>query len=417
MAKATDHKDSDALVKVILYKSKTLADGSHPLMVRITKDRQRKYISTGLSLLLKYWDEAKDQPRRNCPNRTYVDATIDKWKAKFTDAAHDLRQSDAPFTAVGVVSKAAKAVRKVSVLGFADELFERLTKENRMGTASTIRDIRRALIRYEEGENRKPDKLLFTDLTPAYLDDFRSSLAERGLAETSMAVYFRTLRLVYNQAIKRGLVLDKYYPFREFKVSQFDLRTRKRAITKADVGLIAAVQPDTTRLRLARDLFLFSYYGAGINFVDMAYLRWSDLEGDRLCYERKKTGHLFNFKLSEAARLILDYYRPLTSLSSDAYVFPILDLKRHQTPQQIDNRIHKIIGQVNPDLKELGKLAGVTSVLTTYVARHSFATALKRSGVATSVISEAMGHHTESITQTYLASFDSDLMDEALDNL
>lgn len=202
-----------------------------------------------------------------------------------------------------------------------------------MGTAATVRDIRRALVRYKTAEERLPDKLLFTDLTPGYLDDFRSSLAERGLAETSMAVYFRTLRLVYNQAIKRGLVLEKHYPFREFKVSQFDLRTRKRAISKEEIGRIAGLNPETTRLRLARDLFVFSYYGAGINFVDMAYLTWGDVQNGRLRYERKKTGHLFDFRLSDTANVILDYYRPLTHRGLESYVFPILDRQRHLMPE------------------------------------------------------------------------------------
>lgn len=417
MSKATDYKDSDALVKIILYKSKTLADGSHPLMVRITKDRQRKYISTGLSLQLKHWDEDKVEPRRNCPNRQSVETAIGKWKVKFSEAASDLKQEEKPFSAEKVAAKAVKSVRRVSVLGFIDEYNERLIKEKRLGTAATVRDIRRVLVRYETAEERLPEKLLFTDLTPGYLDDFRSTMAERGLAETSMAVYFRTLRLVFNQAIKRGLVLDKNYPFRDFKISQFDLRTRKRAISREEIGRIAAVQPETTRLRLARDLFVFSYYGAGINFVDMCYLTWTDVHNGRLRYERKKTGHLFNFKLSETASVILDYYRPLTGGSPDAYVFPILDRKRHLLPNTIDNRIHKILGQVNPDLKVLATMAGVDAVLTTYVARHSFATALKHSGVATAVISEAMGHQTEGITQTYLASFENELIDAAFENL
>lgn len=417
MAKATDYKESDALVKVVLYKSKTLSDGSHPLMVRITKDRQRKYISTGLSLQLKHWDEAKAEPRRNCPDRPYVEATIGKWKAKFSEAAADLKQEEKPFSAVKVAAKAVKSVRKTSVLSFIDEYNERLLNEKRMGTASTVRDIRRALVRFETAQGRSTEKLLFTDLTPSYLDDFRSSLASRDVTETSMAVYFRTLRLVFNQAIKRGLVAEKYYPFKEFKLSQFDLRTRKRAISKVEISRIAGLTPETLRLRLARDLFVFSYYGAGINFVDMAYLTWKDVQNGRLRYERKKTGHLFNFKLSEPASVILEYYRTYNSGGGDDYVFPILNRKRHLSPQTIDNRIHKILGQVNPDLKVLAKQAGVDAVLTTYVARHSFATALKYSGVSTAVISQAMGHQTEGITQTYLASFENELIDEAFDNL
>ncbi|WP_229311473.1 tyrosine-type recombinase/integrase [Larkinella rosea] len=311
----------------------------------------------------------------------------------------------------------AKIIRKVKVFSFVEEVIERFTREKRLGSASTISTLRGALLTFEKAENRSPENLLFTDLTPAYLDDFRVHLAERGLAEISMAVYFRTLRQVYNQAIKRRLVAEKHYPFKEFKISQFDLRTRKRAISKADIAAIAALEVSTPRLLLAKHLFLFSYYGAGINFIDLANLTHKNVQGGRLTYERQKTGHLFNFKLSEPAKAILDYYRPFTGAGADEYVFPILERGVHVTPLQIKNRIHKKLGQMNKDLKELAKMAKIDVVLTTYVARHSFATALKHAGVATAVISEAMGHQTESITQTYLASFENELIDEAFDNL
>ncbi|MVM35877.1 tyrosine-type recombinase/integrase [Spirosoma sp. HMF4905] len=420
MGKATDHKDSDANVKVILFKSKTLADGSHPLMVRITKDRQRKYIAVGESCFLKHWDEEKNTPRRNHPNRAYIEQVIRTWTTKYASAAADLKQEEKPFTASSVATQLVKVIRKANLFDFIDETVERLIREKRLGTANTMKSIRRTLVRYEEHTNRKSQRkngLLFTDLTPAYLDDFRVYLVERGLAETSMAVYFRTLRQIYNQAIKRSMVAAKHYPFNEFKVSQFDLRTRKRAISKADIGIIAGLNLETPRQLLAQHLFLFSYYGAGINFIDLAHLTWQDVQRGRLRYERQKTGHLFNFKLADSARSILEYYYPLTGSNMANYVFPILDRQKHLTPIQISNRVHKKIGQVNKDLKELGVLAGIDVPLTTYVARHSFATALKYSGVKTAVISEAMGHQTEGITQTYLASFENELIDEAFDNL
>ncbi|GAB3317708.1 site-specific integrase [Larkinella ripae] len=417
MGKATDHKDSDAGVKVILYKSKTLADGSHPLMLRITKDRKRKYISVGESCLLKYWDEEKDEPRRGHPNRNRLKEVIRVWESRYAKAAKELSQEEKPFSATTVATQVSKTIRKVKVFSFIEDVIERFTREKRLGSASTVSTLRGALSTFEKAEHRSPEALLFTDLTPGYLDDFRVHLAERGLAEISMAVYFRTLRQVYNQTIKRRLVAEKYYPFKEFKISQFDLRTRKRAISKADIASIAALEVDTPRLLLAKHLFLFSYYGAGINFIDLANLTYQNVQGGRLRYERQKTGHLFNFKLSEPAQAILAYYRPFSSAGPDEYIFPILEKGKHVTPLQIKNRIHKKLGQMNKDLKVLAEMAGIDVVLTTYVARHSFATALKHSGVNTAVISEAMGHQTESITQTYLASFENELIDEAFDNL
>ena len=420
MGKATDFKDSDANVKVILFKSKTLADGSHPLMVRITKDRQRKYIAIGESCQLKYWDEEKNVPKRAHPNRAYLEQLIRTWTTKYATAAIELKLEEKPFTASSVAIQLVKVIRKAKLFDFIDEAIERLIREKRLGTADTMKNIRRTLVRYEEYRNPKShqrDSLLFTDLTPSYLDDFRVYLIERGLAETSMAVYFRTVRQIYNLAIKRGMVAQKHYPFNEFKISQFNLRTRKRAVGKADIAAIASLSLETPRHLLAQHLFLFSYNGAGINFVDMAHLTWHDVQDGRLRYERRKTGHLFNFKLTDAALAILEYYRTFTGGNLNSYVFPILDIQKHLTSTQISNRIHKKIGQVNKDLKEIGLLVGISKPLTTYVARHSFATVLKRSNVPGSVISQSMGHQTEAITQTYLADFENELIDEAFNNL
>jgi integrase len=237
-------------------------------------------------------------------------------------------------------------------------------------------------------------------------------------------VYFRTIRATINKAIGEKQLPADLYPFSrnvserdKFSLAKFDLSTRKRAITKDEIRLIEAVEVTTPRMLLAKHLFLFSYYGGGINYVDMAQLKWRNVQGGRLQYVRQKTGGLFNLKLPAVALAILDHYRPATYIGPDAYVFGVLDSVRHKTQLQIANRLHKIKGQVNQDLKAIGLLAGIETPLTTYVARHSFATALKRSGVATAIISESMGHKTESITQTYLASFENELIDDAFDNL
>ena len=154
----------------------------------------------------------------------------------------------------------------------------------------------------------------------------------------------------------------------------------------------------------------------------MAQLRWQDIttneEGaSRLRYIRQKTGGKFSFRLTPPAVAIIERYRPNTYNSPARYVFPSLDTNAHKTATQIDNRLNKILGQVNKDLKTLGERVGIDTPLTTYVARHSFATALRQKGIAIALISQAMGHKTEAVTAIYLNSFDSDTVDSALENL
>lgn len=114
---------------------------------------------------------------------------------------------------------------------------------------------------------------------------------------------------------------------------------------------------------------------------------------------------------------IIDYWKPVTKTSLDSYIFPILNDAVHITATQKHNRIHKVLVRVNRDLKAMAKQLGIEGNVTTYVARHTFGTVLKTSGVNTAIISEAMGHKTEAITQTYLKSFENSIIDEAMEHL
>ena len=214
------------------------------------------------------------------------------------------------------------------------------------------------------------------------------------------------------------LIKQDIYPFNDFKVSKFDVRTKKRAVTKEDVKKIMSLDLSGERqyMQLARDIFLFSYFGAGINFSDIALLRYRDIQDGRIRYIRKKTGKEISFPLSDAGRDIIRKYTRPDATSAD-YIFPILDRKIHRTEMQRKNRIHKVIGKVNPCLAEIGRMAGLETHLTTYTARHTLATVLKRSGVNIAIISESMGHSDIATTQIYLDSFENSQIDEAMKNL
>ena len=159
----------------------------------------------------------------------------------------------------------------------------------------------------------------------------------------------------------------------------------------------------------ALNYFLFSIYTRGMNFMDMMLLKWSDIQDERIYYTRSKTKGQFNIDINIKVREILDYYK--SQNRSSKYVFPIL-LKDDLTPVQIFNRKHKVLGRYNSKLKEIGKLAKIDKELTSYVARHSFATLLKHSGTSIDKISEMMGHSSVEITMSYLKDFESEVLDK-----
>jgi integrase len=433
MSRTTQHKEGKATISVVYKVGKTLADGSHPFLIRITKDRKQVFRSTGLSLHPKHWNAKKQEIRRSYPEpqrRKLLD-DLRKWELKYSEAAEALADADERHDADAVLAEAIKgreALRRVKLLEFTDEIAANMEAAGQIGNAGTYRDLRNQLVKFIRKECGTSD-IPFERVTVAFCNRWETTLRADGLRDTTLSLRFRTLRAVLNKAIADGSMKLEAYPFartvaekHKFSVGKFDVSTTKRAISREAIRRLEALAPSTDRLRLAKDVFLFSFYCGGINFVDLAQLQWSNLEtdeqgGQRLRYERQKTGGRFSIKLVAPAAAIVAFYRLITHQGPDSYLFPILDRSVHQTRTQIKNRLHKVLGQVNQDLKELAPLAGIETPLTTYVARHSFATSLKRGGVATGMISEAMGHRSEAITAIYLGSFESEVMDSVFEHL
>jgi len=455
MGKTTEHKEGKALVKVVYYTSNTLADGSHPFFLRITKDRKRKYIATGLSLHPKYWNELKKEVRKSYPEpgRDKLLKKLVEWEVKYSGAADTLAEADEQHDAPAVAAKAIegrKAARRVKLLAYCDELSAGYLKTGQAGNATVYRDLRNQLAKFVAAEANAPAPptgrgqadawvewlscydVPFDRVNVAFCHEWEQTLRATGIKEITLSLRFRTLRAVLNQAIAAGLMKPTAYPFartvaekHKLQVGKFDVSTGKRAISRDELRNFEALTPATDRHRLAKDVFLFSFYGGGINFVDLGQLRWRDLSGasvgtghpDRLHYVRQKTGGKFSLRLLAPAAAIVAAYWPLTFATPNSYVFPVLDAAKHVTPAQVMNRLHKLLGQVNKDLKELGELAGIATPLTTYVARHTFATTLKQAGTQTAVIAQAMGHKSEAVTAVYLDSFASELVDSAFEGL
>jgi integrase len=149
-----------------------------------------------------------------------------------------------------------------------------------------------------------------------------------------------------------------------------------------------------------------------MNFIDMSLLQWKNVSNDRISYTRQKTKELFNMQLLQPAIEILNSYRPITFSTPNSYIFPIFN-ENHNTPQSLHNRRVKMNREINSQLKDLAGKAKISSELTTYVARHTYATVMKRSGQSTALISEALGHDSEKTTQIYLDSFENSILDEA----
>ncbi len=248
---------------------------------------------------------------------------------------------------------------------FYKELIEQYTREDKCGNRLIYKGSFNSLKVFTNGKLDIP----FNEIDIAWLNKYEKWLRSKGNRETTISLLFRTLRSAYNKAIKAKCARKSDYPFDDYKINKFDTTTQKRAIAKTDVlKFTTEVQPIGKQqyMELSKDIFVFSYLCGGINFTDIANLTNENIQNGRLHYIRQKTKKPIKIGIPQEAMQIIEKY----SKESKGYLFPILDSKIHKTALQKQNRIHKILGKVNKNLKLLAAQLGVEANLTTYVAKH-----------------------------------------------
>lgn len=397
----------NATVNVLCYKSKTLSNGENPLMISVCKDGKRTYKSMGISINPIFWDFSKNQPKRNCPNKEQIEQLISEKKKAFNLTILELNSTSKDYTTNSLIDKVSNPFKLQTVGQVFLTQIEQLEAMNRKGYALSCKQVYNSLLKFNKHLN-----IYFSDIDVTWLRKYEAWLRTEGIAENTIGIRFRTLRAMFNVAITEKFVSTECYPFHTFKVSKLHEETAKRALTKADIRKITEYKTNNSRLQFAIDIFTFTYLMGGINFVDIALLTQENLIDGRLIYKRKKTGKLIKLPLQQAAAQLIVKYQSL----NNPYLFPILKAY-HLTEQQKANRVHKVITKTNAQLKGLGTKLKLSIDITTYVARHSFATVLKRSGISTSIISESLGHSSEKVTQIYLDSFENSQIASAMSML
>ncbi|NLD45755.1 MAG: site-specific integrase [Clostridiaceae bacterium] len=396
-----------ASVKVVLFTSKRLKNGKHPIMLRIIKDRRTMYQSIGHSCYTKQWDPEKECPSREHPNSKILTILIRQKINLAEKLILQYEESGKDYSLKELKKKLSNKYDNISVSKFIDEHIKSLKESNQYGNAKVYNDLKNALLRFNCNK-----EIVFTDINYSFLVRFEKFFKKRKAKETSISYYMRTLRALYNLAINEGILNKELYPFNEYKISELNTQTAKRALKKEHILKIKQLDIKDEKLINARNYFLFSYYTMGMNFTDMAHMKWNNIIDERLQYTRVKTGRIYSIKLLQPALKIIQYYKENYYQDPEGYIFPILS-STHKTETSKRNRIHKVIGQVNTSLKKIAAAADLEVKLTTYHARHSWATIMKNSGISTAIISAGLGHNSEKTTQIYLDLFENEVLDEA----
>nr|WKN34384.1 site-specific integrase [Tunicatimonas sp. TK19036] len=398
-------------IKLLLDTRRARKDGSYPLVMRVIHDRKSINISLGYSLQSKDWDAKNERLKRTSQvveNTTRFNNMLHKKRTKAYDTIAKL-DDEKKLTHLTMSELKAqlienKTTSKPTVFQFIEEHITQLKKARKAGNADVYGQVLKRLRIFNNGKDLK-----FEALNYAFLTRFENWHFSNGSSVGSLSVYMRTIRAAYNKAIKSKIVASSYYPFNDYKIkSQTPIRRSLTEIEFKSLRDIALEQGSP--LAHARNMFMASFFMRGMNWMDMALLKFSNIHGnfERIHYVRQKTGKPFSIKVSPALKTILFLYLP-DNPKSDDFIFPIV--KREDLPERYPDIIRDRRKRLNKRLKEIAALCEITP-FTIYTARHTYATTGKRKGVPTAVIQESMGHATEEITQTYLDSFENSVIDE-----
>ena len=282
---------------------------------------------------------------------------------------------------------------------FIEEQIKQLREEHRFGTANNYEKTKRSLEIFLRNK-----KLTFTNFNEQLITDYNTYLISKGLMRNSISFYMRNLRAIYNKAVKQKIVKKKEL-FSEVYTG-ID-KTRKRAVDERLITKLYNLKLDNNdSLSFTRDIFIFSYCMRGMSFVDIAYLKKTDISNGVVCYCRRKTGQLMNVRIESCMQYIINRYMDEKS----EYIFPII---KSDDKGEAYKQYRSAINIYNRNLGVLSDMIGSGCKLSSYTARHSWATAARKHDVPISVISAGMGHSSETTTQIYLKSIEDDVVDRA----
>ncbi len=302
------------------------------------------------------------------------------------------------FTAQDIAHNFKQYIKEFTVKKYMLDIIAALRKKGRIRTSETYASTLRSFLRF-----RKDKDIHLRLISSRVIEDYETYLLKTGLVPNTVSFYLRILRAIYNRAAEEKIIRQEF-PFK--RVYTGVAQTVKRALPLCDVRILKDIDLNgRPALAYARDIFMLSFYMRGMSFIDMAYLRKSDLRGDTICYRRHKTGQLLTVKWTDEMKDIAERY----SKSDDKYLLPIF------SNAKTNNRItyRNICYRINTNLKTIGRMIGLSAPLTLYCARHSWASIAHTEGIPISIISAGMGHKTENTTRIYLSTLNTADVDKA----
>ncbi|OOQ60024.1 tyrosine-type recombinase/integrase [Mucilaginibacter pedocola] len=394
---------------------KSLVIGEHEVRIRMTQNRQPKYMATGFSSSVENWDAENGYPKFSHPLYKELAQRIDKITENINFEIKLAEKAGRYITPVEIKNNLTQATKvnlpadkPNKIIAYIQMVEDGYKAVENPGYAAIFYNCRLTVRKLLKDKDK-----MFLTFTKADHEAYENQFL--GLSESTKSNYLRTYCRIWNLAIADGLVTKDHHPKKYFKFKVYKrVRTKKRSI-KADYWKrILKLKPaPNTRIYRSHLMAQFMYYARGMNFNDMIKLKWIHIQNNGVAYKRSKNKRSYDFELHPKAQAVLNLLREYPVQSDAGYVFPIL-MKEHDDVFKIDARIDSALKDFNEDSQAMAEAIGWEKRFTSNCIRHGFASHLNEAGVDIRFIQEALGHETQLQTRTYLDDIEDGVIAKAI---
>lgn len=387
----------------VKFRPSTINDREGTIYYQIIHERKARQLLTDYHVFISEWDETRSSVVTNqkSERKSFILSIRERirWDVeRMTKIIRQLDNKGLIYTADDVIDEFNRYANEYSLFNFMESIIIKLKQNGKTRTSETYTIALNSFKKFRQGED-----IMLDCLTSEVMEAYEAWHQQRGVAPNTISFYTRILRAAYNRAVEDEIIENRN-PFRHVYTGVD--KTVKRALPLPIIKKIKALDLSLIpSLDFARDMFIMSFMLRGMSFIDMAFLKKTDLRNGYVTYRRRKTGQQLTIEWTKEMQMLLDKYPE----NESDYLLPII--KNNGTNERYTYR--NVGYNINHNLKTVAKKVGISISLTLYVARHSWASAAKAKGIPLSVISEGMGHDSEATTQIYLASLDTSVVDKA----
>lgn len=397
-------------IKVTIRK-KPNSQGQFPLVLRITKDRRSTYLYTGQYIDHKYWDQANRCVRKSHPNAVRLNNLLLAKLAEANKTLLTLTSDQKDYSSQSIKQEITTPLSKVTFKEIADGYLKELDANNKINRYITDKARIGHLMCFANNNH-----LTCKEIDVAFLRRFMSYLkGEKKLSPRTVINTLILIRTIYNRAIRQGVVDRKHYPFGKDKIRIKFPETEKVGLTKEEIQAIEALDGLTAQETHARNVWLFSFYLAGMRVGDVINIRWSDIYDGRLHYRMNKNSKLLSLKLPEKVSSILEYYKS-DKKNDDDFIFPEMKNANFKNARDVLAKSKTATKKFNRNLSKLAGKASIDKKLTMHIARHSFGN-IAGEAIPIQMLQKLYRHSSIITTINYQANFMHQDTDDALDKV